>query len=124
MGRDCLAPTIRPAAGAIRSRVSWNVDWKRIAATLATVLGWGIVIPAAVPAADFETGAGDVLLRRCLECHGASDPSGGLDLSRAEGLLDGGDSGAVIMPGNPAASPLLARVLAGLLPRHRERRRP
>ena len=116
MGRDCLAPTIRPAAGAIRSRWSWNVDWKRIAATLATILGWVVVIPAAIPAADFETGAGDVLLRRCLECHGASDPSGGLDLSRAEGLLAGGDSGAVIMPGNPAASPLLARVLAGEMP--------
>jgi hypothetical protein len=92
------------------------VDWKRIAATLATILGWGVVIPAAIPAADFETGAGDVLLRRCLECHGASDPSGGLDLSRAEGLLAGGDSGAVIMSGNPAASPLLARVIAGEMP--------
>lgn len=67
-------------------------------------------------AADFETGAGDLLLRRCLECHGSSDPSGGLDLSRAEGLLAGGDSGAVVMPGNPAASLLLARVIAGEMP--------
>jgi len=116
MGRDCLAPTIRPAAGAICPRVSWNVDWKRIAATLATVLGWGIVAPVPVPAADFETGAGDVFLRRCLECHGANDPSAGLDLSRAEGLLTGGDSGAVVTPGDPAASPLLARVIAGEMP--------
>lgn len=69
-----------------------------------------------VAAADFEAGAGDVLLRRCLECHGASDPSGGLDLSRAEGLLAGGDSGAVVAPGDPAASPLLARVIAGEMP--------
>ncbi len=67
-------------------------------------------------AADFESGVGDVLLRRCLECHGSSDPSGGLDLSRAEGLLAGGDSGAVITPGDPAASPLLARVIAGEMP--------
>jgi len=92
------------------------VDWKRIAATLATVLGWGIVAPVPVPAADFETGAGDVFLRRCLECHGANDPSAGLDLSRAEGLLTGGDSGAVVTPGDPAASPLLARVIAGEMP--------
>lgn len=67
-------------------------------------------------AADFESGAGDVLLRRCLECHGSSDISGGLDLSRAEGLLSGGDSGAVVTPGDPAASPLLARVIAGEMP--------
>jgi len=67
-------------------------------------------------AADFESGAGDVLLRRCLECHGSNDSSGGLDLSRADGLRAGGDSGAVITPGDPAASPLFARVIAGEMP--------
>ena len=74
------------------------------------------LVAGRVAAADFEAGAGDVLLRRCLECHGASDPSGGLDLSRAEGLLAGGDSGAVVTPDDPAASPLLARVIAGEMP--------
>jgi hypothetical protein len=67
-------------------------------------------------ATDFETGAGDVLLRRCLECHGATDPSGGLDLSRVDGLRAGGDSGAVVVPADPAASLLLSRVIAGEMP--------
>ena len=66
--------------------------------------------------ADFEAGAGDVLLRRCLECHGSADPAGGLDLSRADGLSSGGDSGGVVTPGDPATSLLLARVVAGEMP--------
>jgi len=81
----------------------------------------GIVVGASfgfVPlrAADFETGAGDVLLRRCLECHGAADPAGGLDLTRADGLAAGGQSGAVVAPADPAASLLLSRVIAGEMP--------
>ena len=108
MGSDCLEPAIRPSAGANRFRAAWMA----LARAIAVLSGWGIVVPAA----DFESGAGDVFLRRCLECHGANDPSGGLDLSRAEGLLSGGDSGAVVTPGDPAASPLLARVLAGEMP--------
>ena len=67
-------------------------------------------------AADFESGAGDIVLRRCLECHGSADPSGGLDLSRADGLWAGGDSGAVVTPGDPTTSLIMARVIAGEMP--------
>src|SRR5579872_823645 len=39
-----------------------------------------------------------VLARNCLECHNASDRKGGLDLTRRERSLAGGDSGAALKP--------------------------
>jgi len=70
------------------------------------------------PARDeaFETNVAAVLVRNCLRCHNASEASGGLDLSRREKLLAGGDSGAVIEPGDPEASYLLDRVSDGSMP--------
>jgi hypothetical protein len=75
-----------------------------------------VILLAPRAAADFESGVADVMLRRCLECHGATDPAGGLDLSSAEGLAAGGDSGAAIVAGDAAASLLVSRVAAGEMP--------
>lgn len=87
-----------------------------LALCLAIVAG-GVALPSPpLRAADFETGPADVLLRRCLECHGPSDPAGGLDLSSADGLAAGGDSGKVIEPGDAAASLLVTRAAAGEMP--------
>ena len=68
------------------------------------------------PEVDFEQHVAPILLQRCLECHQEADPSGGLALSRAELLARGGDSGAVIVPGNPQDSLLFQRVQAGEMP--------
>lgn len=57
-----------------------------------------------------------LLARHCLECHNSSDPKGGLDLTRAEGLAAGGDSGSAIVPGDAAASLLWQRVSSGEMP--------
>jgi cytochrome c553 len=109
MGTRRLDHPRRLAEGMLH-RGSWCVTL-----VVVVVVGAAFGFPP-LRATDFETGAGDVLLRRCLECHGATDPSGGLDLSRVDGLRAGGDSGAVVVPADPAASLLLSRVIAGEMP--------
>ena len=56
-----------------------------------------------------------LLARNCLECHNASDHKGGLDLTRREKALAGGDSGVVLNPGD-LDSFLLKRIDAGEMP--------
>ena len=48
----------------------------------------------------------------CIRCHGGA---GGLDLESYDGAIAGGNSGAIIIPGNPDQS-LLPRRLDGTLP--------
>ncbi len=53
-----------------------------------------------------------VLRERCFACHGALKQEAGLRLDTAALAIKGGESGAVIKPGDAAASPLLKRVTA------------
>ena len=61
-------------------------------------------------AAEFETRVRPLFDHTCVQCHGSAKQKGGLRLDRRAGALAGSDSGTVIVPGRPAASPLLARV--------------
>ena len=63
-----------------------------------------------------ETDVAVVLARNCLECHNATDRKGGLDLTRREQALNGGDSGEVLKLGDPEMSLLVKRVEAGEMP--------
>jgi hypothetical protein len=56
------------------------------------------------------------LAARCLECHNAHETKGGLNLTRRETALSGGDSGAAIDPAHPAESRILRRIAAGEMP--------
>ena len=83
---------------------------------LALVLALANVAPAA-PAADapvdFAREIQPLLASRCLDCHGAEKPKGGLSLTSRHAALRGGKSGKpAFVAGQPAASPLLARVTA------------
>jgi hypothetical protein len=71
---------------------------------------------SSAPAAVQEKEAAVVLARNCLECHNASDHKGGLDLTKRERALAGGDSGPVLKPGDPADSLLVQRLDAGEMP--------
>lgn len=51
-----------------------------------------------------------VLEARCISCHRASRTSGGLRLDTPEGLMEGGDDGAVIVAGDAEESELLRRI--------------
>ncbi len=68
--------------------------------------------PSPEEAKFFETKVRPLLSARCFKCHGAeaAKPKGGLRLDSREGVLKGGNSGAVIVPGKPAQSLLLTAV--------------
>jgi hypothetical protein len=60
----------------------------------------------------FESRVRPVLAEQCFECHsaGAKKLKGGLRLDTASGLKAGGESGPVIVPGDPGASRLIQAV--------------
>ena len=71
--------------------------------------------PLAKEAVDFfEARVRPVFIDRCYACHdgsGTKPVRGGLSLSTREGVLKGGESGKpAVVPGNPAASPLILAV--------------
>src|SRR3954466_2514649 len=72
-----------------------------------------LLIAAPVPAADpfdFDRDVKAVFAAKCVSCHGAERQRGGLRLDRKADALNGGDSGAAVVPGKPADSPLLKRI--------------
>ena len=70
---------------------------------------------AAAPISPDER-ASRLIARSCLDCHNPSDHKGGLDLTRQERALSGGDSGPALFPGDAAGSLLVERVMAGEMP--------
>lgn len=72
--------------------------------------------PAAVKARDIKTLLAftdvvhPILQKDCVQCHGPEKSKGKLRLDTLALALKGGDSGAVILPGKPADSPLLKRI--------------
>lgn len=64
----------------------------------------------------FEQSVGPLLTKRCVSCHNATDPKGGLNLTTSQGLQAGGDSGPAIVPGDAAASLLWQKVDSGEMP--------
>ncbi|MEQ1852653.1 MAG: DUF1549 domain-containing protein, partial [Chthoniobacteraceae bacterium] len=58
----------------------------------------------------FESKIRPLLVGRCYECHGEKKQKGGLRLDSRAGWQKGGDSGAVIVPGNPEGSLLMKAV--------------
>jgi formate dehydrogenase gamma subunit len=77
--------------------------------------------PAGAQSPDTETEAADIkwtdvsglFEEKCVMCHSAANPLGGLDLSDYQATLSGGDSGAIVEPGDPAASSLVTIQDAG-----------
>lgn len=76
----------------------------------------GVLAAPAAPAAPaddanelFETRIRPVLVQQCMECHNSRGTAeGGLSLDDRAGLRAGGDGGAVIVPGDPDNSRLIA----------------
>src|SRR6266481_3860912 len=58
----------------------------------------------------FEKTVRPILVEKCQSCHGPTKQRGGLRLDSQAGLLKGGDSGAVVVPGQPDKSLLLRAV--------------
>jgi hypothetical protein len=88
-----------------------------VASCLVGLLGSGA--PASEPAEklSFERHVRPILKEYCFECHGAGARlKGGLDLRLKRFLVQGGDNGPAIVPGDAAKSPLLRRLRAGEMP--------
>jgi hypothetical protein len=83
------------------------------------VLLWaGLACAAAGPASrkiDFTRDIQPILTRSCLHCHGSEKQRGGLRLDDGAQALQGGNSGAIIRPGDSARSRLI-RLVSGLEP--------
>jgi cytochrome c553 len=76
------------------------------AALLAALLGM-TDDPAPTSEGFFETRVRPVLAGSCVKCHGPDKQGGGLRLDRRASLLEGGDSGPAIVPGDAAGSLLV-----------------
>lgn len=70
--------------------------------------------PAGAPTAEstrfFEEKVRPVLATQCMKCHGDRKQEASLRLDSREAVLKGSDSGPVVIPGEPAKSPLLSAV--------------
>jgi hypothetical protein len=69
---------------------------------------------------DFETHIAPILAEHCFACHGTDAVKSGLDLRRRFSIVDGGDSGAAIVPGEPDESLLVEMIVEGLMPPEEE----
>lgn len=71
------------------------------------------VLPVqALCAVDFQRDVQPILRRNCFACHGSAMQQSGLRLDDAVQALKGGYSGAAILPGKAADSPLFLRISA------------
>ncbi|HEY2840047.1 MAG TPA: PSD1 and planctomycete cytochrome C domain-containing protein, partial [Pirellulales bacterium] len=60
-----------------------------------------------------------ILLLRCTVCHGKQVQEAGLDLRTRASMLKGGKNGPAIVPGKPAESMILKRIVAEEMPPHK-----
>lgn len=93
----------------------WNMHMRRLPFMLSlAVLGGGLPAHAErIPAeqeAFFESRVRPLLVDRCQACHGAKLAEAGLRLDSRSRLLAGGDTGAVVVPGDADKSRLIAAV--------------
>ena len=65
---------------------------------------------AADAVAHFESRIRPVLVERCVQCHGGEKQKGGLRLDSREGWVQGGKSGAAIVPGDIEKSLLIKAI--------------
>lgn len=65
---------------------------------------------------DFSREVAPIIAERCLDCHGGREPEGGLDLSSRERAFAGGDSGVVLVSGQPEESLLWQRIADNEMP--------
>lgn len=68
----------------------------------------------------FASKIAPLLADHCLECHDAVNQEGGLDLSHKLAAMRGGDSGKVLVAGQPNHSSLLQSVISDEMPLDRE----
>lgn len=69
-----------------------------------------------LPAADFESGVKPIFAAKCLSCHNEKLALGKLSLHTPEAVLKGGESGAVVQPGDAAKSLIIDKIVTRQMP--------
>src|SRR5438105_1930439 len=72
--------------------------------------GFPGVVEAARQPASFSRHVRPFLVRYCVECHNANKLKAGLDLETYQSLMEGADSGPVLVAGKPDESKLVRMV--------------
>ncbi|MCI0641391.1 MAG: DUF1553 domain-containing protein [Gemmataceae bacterium] len=87
-------------------------------AVFMALAGVSVAQASAAKAKDafFEKRVAPVLKKNCLECHNPDKSRGSLDLSSRSSLLEGGDKGPAVVPGNAKKS-LLGQMIQGPKPK-------
>jgi mono/diheme cytochrome c family protein len=96
-----------------RTQVS-EAEMKAIRQWIASVAENGTTSPRVVQSSQHDIIP--IMLRHCTPCHGVRRREGGLDLRTRALMLQGGKSGAALIPGAPEKSLVLQRILAGEMP--------
>lgn len=110
-------PTVRPSLDRLIEIACKTLRRITVAASLTClVLAWGIAGARADDAATLGTEAARILSRHCLQCHDTESQAGGLDLTRRESALLGGDSGPAFVPGDLDASQIWTQIDSGEMP--------
>ena len=65
---------------------------------------------------DFESHILPLFRKNCLACHDSETRTGGLSLETREAVLEGGESGPVVVMGKPVESLLLSLVSSSKMP--------
>jgi hypothetical protein len=65
---------------------------------------------------DYQQRVHTILAAKCLSCHGAERRSGGLSLAAHADALEGGRSGAAVLPGDAEGSLLMKRITGEVTP--------
>ncbi|MEM7011249.1 MAG: PSD1 and planctomycete cytochrome C domain-containing protein [Verrucomicrobiota bacterium] len=78
------------------------------------------VVTLATGAPFFEDEIAPIFEANCVECHNTETRKANLDLSSAEGLIAGGDGGAIFEAGKPEKSLLYELIHNGEMPRKRD----
>ena len=91
------------------------MDLRHLLSLLLVLLASGRAA-GADPAALWAGHVQPLLDRHCVKCHGPIEKHGGLELDTPAAVLAGGDSGAVVVAGQPDFSPLALNLAAGAEP--------
>ena len=70
----------------------------------------------------FEPDILPLLKAKCARCHGASEPKADLNLTNSAKVLQGGDSGPAVVPGQPETSLLYEKIHNGTMPPDKKER--
>ncbi len=96
-----------------------------LASTLLVTLQCHSALVAGEPSVTFERDVRPILKTHCFHCHGEDGrKEGGLDLRLRRLIMAGGESGEVIVAGDPDESYLLERIVDGDMPPEEVKLRP